>query len=107
MTLLLIVGMLLPAGAGAEEAQNMIEECELTVNGKNTYGQYVLWDGDFATDYRLAANRYMDVDAGEKRITGVFVQFLKESQPLTVQIEQDGEYVTVGEISGKYLSEYV
>lgn len=88
----------------AEEARDITKSCRLTRNDRN-FSTKELLDRKYTTYQTLNKGAYLTVDGKGKELSGLFLQFFDHSAEIAVQVQQDGEWVTVAE-GGRHLSDW-
>lgn len=98
---LLLLCLALPAMA--QEAQPVTEQCRITANGKTAKARAML-DQDYTTYYTLKKGGWLDVEC-DAPLSGVFLQFYDRATSCDIQVEQNGQWVTVDQ-GGEHLSDW-
>lgn len=103
--LLVTLAALLPlAIAEAEPAEDISSCCTYTQDGKKLKSKDML-DRRYSTYVSISKGRSLIIESADETISGLFLQFYERPTTVTIQAEQNGEWVDVAE-GGTHLSDW-
>ena len=105
LSLLLLFLLLLSLPAHGEEARDITLDCTF-VRKTNQVNFKPLQDRNYATYFTMNPRRVVEIHSPEE-VSGVYLQFFRHANPLEVQAEADGEWISLGTTDGVYLTAYV
>ncbi len=101
---LLIAALLLTFPALAEEAQDVTGQC--TLMRKTSQVDFTpMLDRNYASFYTMNPRRVVEIH-GEEDLSAVYLQFFRYAAPLEIQTEQNGQWLSAGELGSEYLTSY-
>ena len=90
----------------AREAQDITMTCRLILGGKAKKVPKMT-DRNYNTHHDIKKGGAIEAVSELECISGVFLQFYERGGKFTVEAEQDGQWISVGETNGAYLAEWL
>lgn len=102
---LIMLFLLLTLPALAQDAEDITLECTLVRKSKKV-DFTPMTDRNYATSFMMVPRRVLEARS-EKNVSAIYLQFFRYTAQLEIQTEVDGQWQSVGNTSGKYLTEWI